>query len=325
MSIATQSGAGALQPRNCVCYVTDQGYLFPSLMSASQARQNVSPDKTDVVIYYVGPTTSKSELFQSICQNQNIKFARVLSADIDNMHVMFGRLFLDRFMTSNYQHILYIDGDTQIADNLDPLVDVKLPNGMFCAARDPMALAINWKNRVSADQRKYFETIGLSPDRVVNYFNSGVLRADRQGWAEISSRTLELIRSRGSNFRFPDQDALNLVAAERYLTMSFKWNFPVFLLNTGLDKIVKPRIYHFMSNPRPWQGSFQPWGRKWHSTYQELVAKHPELGPHKPGLPAHRYLKYFLQQHYKKRVETVIWRSQEIFDKTGKIETEAFL
>jgi hypothetical protein len=107
--------------------------------------------------------------------------------------------------------------------------------------------------------------------------------------------------------------------------MSFKWNFPVFLLNTGLDEIVEPRVYHFMSNPRPWQGPFQPWGHRWHSTYQHLVADHPELVQYMPTLSAPRYLKYFLQQHYKKRIETVVWRCQEIFDKVGRIEADAFI
>jgi lipopolysaccharide biosynthesis glycosyltransferase len=324
VSVTKQGISQTFLPQTCICYVTDEGYLFPSLMSASQARQHASPAKADVVIYYIGVTTARSELFQSICEGYDIRFVQISPAKIDNMHVMFGRLFLDRFMTSNYRRILYIDGDTQIGQSLDPLIDANLPEGMFCAARDPMALAINWESSVSAEQRTYFKSIGVLPDRLAQYFNSGVLRVDRQAWADISSQTLNLVRSRAS-FRFPDQDALNLIAIDRCLTMSFKWNFPVFLLNVGLDKIVKPRIYHFMSNPRPWQGPFQPWGRQWYSTYQKLVSNHPELRPHRPHLSGGRYLKYFLQQHYKRPVEKLVWGRRELFEKVDKIETEAFI
>lgn len=309
----------------CICYVSDQGYLFPSLISALQARRNITPGLADVIMVYVGEETPISALFRSIYQGLGLRFITVSPATIENMHIMYGRLFLDRILDRSYFRILYIDGDTQIDACLDPLINVQLPSGALCAARDPMALSIEWNDRTASGQRTYFKSIGLDPGHVRNYFNSGIIRVDRDAWRDISVDTLKLVKSRAAQFRFPDQDALNLVSANRYLTMSFKWNFPVFLLNAGLDDVVLPRIYHFMSNPRPWHGPFQPWGKKWHASYIDLLKRYPELKPYMPTLSQPRYLKYFLQQHYKKRVESVVWKCPEIFDRVSEIERRSFV
>lgn len=311
--------------KTCVCYISDEGYLFPSLMSALQLRQNISAEKADVVMYYIGSMTPKSALFESTYEAHGIRFAVVSPDAIDNMHIMFARLFVDRFIGPNYRRILYIDGDTQIGANVDPLLDVQLPIDKFCAARDPLTLVLDWNNSDPFKQRAYFKEIGVSPERLRTYFNSGVLRFDRDSWTKISADALREVRSRKTSFRFPDQDALNLVAGEKCLTMSYKWNFPAFLLDTDLRDLIKPRIYHFMSNPRPWQGPFHPWGRERHSIYLDLVARHPELAPYWPTLSTPRYLKYFIQQYYKKWFESAVWRSPELSDRVAAIEYGAFV
>jgi lipopolysaccharide biosynthesis glycosyltransferase len=321
----TDNNSSSASDKVCVCYISDQGYLLPSLISSIQAKENISAHKADIKIYYVGAPCRKSDLFQSVYEKFGIGFVTVSPDAIDEMHIMFARLFVDRFIDPAYGRILYLDGDTQIAGSLDALVDAQLPAGMFCAARDPMSLAIDWKNRVSLAQRKYFGSIGLSINQVRSYFNSGVLLFERQSWKSISSKALLRVRSRDNDFQFPDQDALNLVAGDKCLTMSFKWNFPVFLLNSGISDVIEPRVFHFMSNPRPWQGSFEPWGKKWHQNYLNVLGEFPQLAPYSLSLSGPRYLKYFLQQHYKKQIETVTWRRSRIFKQISMIETDAFV
>src|ERR1700737_3307217 len=121
----------------CVCYICDEGSLFPSLLSAIQVRENVSRQKADVVVYLIGQPTSASELFRPIYTKCGIRFVVVSPNVIDGMRPAFARLFIDRIVEPAYQRILYIDGNTQIAGNIDPLIDVSLPRNTFCAAFDP--------------------------------------------------------------------------------------------------------------------------------------------------------------------------------------------
>jgi lipopolysaccharide biosynthesis glycosyltransferase len=309
----------------CVCYLSDEGYLFPSLLSAIQIRKHVSPQKADVVMYYFGEPTSKSETFREIYLKCGLRFVRLPKSTIEQMPAMFARLFLDRFLEPEYQRILYIDGDTQVVADIEPLFDVELPPNKFCAVRDPTALAIECDRALFPEQAAYFESIGIGRSQVGEYSNSGVLLLDRTSWAALSADCLRLLKARKDPFRFPDQDLINLTANGRCLTMSFKWNFPVFLMNYGFEPIIDPRIYHFMSNPRPWQGSFPPWGPKWQSRYSELVREFPGLKPYFVSLPPAKHLKYYLQQHYKKVVEGRFWQRPDVHSRIIEIEKNAFI
>lgn len=311
--------------KTCICYISDEGYLFPSFVSIRQLKANLRSNAADIVMFCIGAESRTTEAFRTIYEKIGVRFVMVPRDAIDNMHIMFARLFIDRFAAAEYSQFLYIDGDTQIASSLDALVDVVLPPDRFCAVRDPMALAIEWNNPTSRSQRAYFEQIGLPVHLVKRYFNSGVLRFERKSWAKISSDALHHVAGQNVQFRFPDQDALNLVANDKCLTMSFKWNFPVFLLKTGVSEHVHAAIYHFMSNPRPWHGPFQPWGQQWHEPYLELVNDSPQLMPYLPQLTKARYLKYYLQQYYKKYTESVTWGSQEVVDKIAAIEADVLV
>jgi lipopolysaccharide biosynthesis glycosyltransferase len=174
-------------------------------------------------------------------------------------------------------------------------------------------------------QREYFLSIGLPDAGLDRYFNSGVLRASRQDWASIGKECLALVRTRGERFRFPDQDALNLCCGSRRLPMSLKWNFPIFLLNSGVQRSLRPAIYHFMSNPRPWQGSFAPWGRSWHAPYPRLIAQHPELARFLGPLPISRRIKYTVQQRFKQLAERRRYRRPDIQARIAAIEQDAVI
>src|SRR5580704_2920655 len=87
----------------CVCYISDQGYLFPSLISAIQLKKNISSGAADIIMYYVGLPTRQSALFQSIYEKFGIGFITISPDTIDTMHIMFARLFVDRFVDPKYE------------------------------------------------------------------------------------------------------------------------------------------------------------------------------------------------------------------------------
>ena len=89
--------------------------------------------------------------------------------------------------------------------------------------------------------------------------------------------------------------------------MSIAWNFPIFMLNARVEKTISPQILHFMSQPKPWEGSFPPWGRTARAPYLETVRLHPELARYCGTTSLSRWFRYHLQQRYKKTLETVTW------------------
>ncbi len=90
--------------------------------------------------------------------------------------------------------------------------------------------------------------------------------------------------------------------------MSLRWNFPAFLMNLGLTRTVTPTIYHFMSNPRPWNGVFPPWSEDFVTPYRAMETKYPALAGLRPAFGLRRRARYVLQQRYKQAMEIATWR-----------------
>ena len=307
---------------HCVCYTTDDGYLLPTLISALQARNHVDA-QTGVVICYIGVKGRKAEGVDEVCRTANIEFINVGPEAIDRRHIMFARLFLDRIVSPNYDHLLYVDGDTQVTGGLQPLLDAPLPSGAFLAAPDPMVLMLDSDGRGWRQRRAYFDSIGLRPEQQSRYFNTGVLSFARKDLGEIRAACMKSPAWRIQPLQFPDQDILNIACGERAVPMSFKWNFPIFFLNCGFRAPINPRLFHFMSNPRPWHGPLRPWGDEFFAVYGRLVAEHPGLVETLPSLPRWKLAKYWLQQHIKALVESKTWNTSRMHEKLLGLEARA--
>lgn len=180
--------------RSCACYATDPTYLLPTFVSAVQARGAISPVKADVIIICLGADGATEQAFQNSCNAEGIRFLRASSESIDGAHPMMARLFLARLLPTNYQHLLYIDGDTQIRGALDALIEAPVPAGCFMAAPDPMTFELGKGGRRNQRVVDHFASIGIAPKQTHRYFNSGVLRINRDGWDEIGQAAWALVR-----------------------------------------------------------------------------------------------------------------------------------
>ncbi|MDD2877714.1 MAG: glycosyltransferase [Acidiphilium sp.] len=285
--------------------------MLPTFVSAIQARRHTAVASADIAIYSFGETSSAARAFDHACQTEGIRFFSVRAEEIGGASAMLARLFLTRFVPSEYKQFLYIDGDTQITESLDPLVDYPVPPGQFLAATDPMTFAILGRTKHDRDISEYFSSIGIPAGAENNYFNTGVLRINREGWEELGLGAWNLFRKHERRSRFPDQDALNIVGGANRIPMSLAWNFPIFMRNSRVETIIKPRIYHFMGSPKPWHGVFLPWGASVYQPYVEAVKKYPDLAAYLSVMPLQKKLRYMLQQHYKQGLETVTWGFSE--------------
>ena len=293
---------------SCICYSTDRGYLYPTMLSALQARAQSREDQASVCIVAIDLDAAVEALFRSICDRENILFIPISRERIRGLKSTFCRLFLDELLPPQFDRILYIDGDTQIRGSMDDLLGISLGSMQVMGASDPMAFLATENSKVGRELRTYMLGLGFTPQQLGSYFNAGVLYAGREGWAALSAAALRFFEEHRAACKFLDQSALNAVSRLQHVPMSLRWNFPAFLMNCNVERQIRPVIYHFMSNPRPWNGAFLPWTKDFVDPYIEMERRFPELIPFRPAFSLRQRMRYHLQQRYKKLMEMATWR-----------------
>ena len=317
-----EGGLGGPVTRAC-CYTIDEGYLLPTLLSASQLRRQLPRACADVVVVCFGEASDFTVAAEALCARDALRFVLVPKAVLDGAPMICARFFLTEILEAQYRDLVYIDGDTQVAGSLEPLLVHAVAPGEILATPDPMAVMIDSPQGGWPARRAYFERLGVPAHRHGRYFNSGVMRFRRTDWESLSRDCLKFCTVRGDTLTFRDQDALNIVVGEAHRPTSFRWNFPSFFMNFGAEAAIAPRVYHFMSNPRPWQGAFAPWGRTWHDPYLAFLADNPALARSLRRTGRLRLAKYAAQQRFKRFVEAREWGIPSVRRRIADMEAEA--
>lgn len=135
------------------------------------------------------------------------------------------RLFLTRILP-RCGRVVYCDVDVVIPGDISELFTIDMGEYSLGACFD-LSLAIDDDRNPSC--RYATETLGLR--RASSYFNAGVLLMDldrmrSDGWEE----RLAMRVGRVSNYRYLDQDLLNLVFEDAWYPLPFRWNFFYVLL-----------------------------------------------------------------------------------------------
>lgn len=310
-------------PCACCCYTVDEAYLLPTLLSASQLRRSLPRSAADVVVVCFGDPTDVTRAAAAFGAREGIRFLLVPTAVLDGAPMICARFHLCDLLEPHYRDVVYLDGDTQVAGSLEPLLAHAIAPGEILAAPDPMAVMIHSAEAPWPARRDYFERLGVPLHRHGAYFNSGVMRFRRDDWQELSRECLKLCAERGASFEFRDQDALNIVVGDRHRPLSFRWNFPPFFMNFGAEAAIAPRVYHFMSNPRPWHGAFAPWGRAWHEPYVAFLADNPALARSLKRIGPLHALKYAAQQRFKRHLEARQWGVPAVRQRIAAMEARA--
>lgn len=266
----------------CIVYVTDENYFFPTAISALQARRAASRS-TDVVVVLTEEFRHRAEAIE-FCNSAGIimldgaQFLADRFAQVDRRNfearisiAAMGRLLLSDLLPEHYRQVIYIDGDTQIVGDLAPLENLEVPRGKVVAAMDYMSI-------VAAARTGLPQT----------YFNSGVLKFDPADW--IGSAAFDYFTEHGGHLH--DQGALNTVAGDATIFISNRWNFPRQFLHLA-DK--RPTIIHFASHPKPWDGVYFPCSQAHTAVYGETLEAYPSLAPFVRKISLLRRMAYHLR------------------------------
>ena len=312
-------------PNACVCLTTDRHYLLPSLVAASQVRVNASVSKADVVVILVGATHHEAEAVRPAFEAAGVVLALVGRDEVGGRPPNHIRHLLDGLLDRRYRKVFHVDSDIQVLSTLDPLLDAAWQPGRVLAAPDPMALMVDAPGQKWSRQRAYFDSIGLSTNAVARYVNTGMFGLWRDDLGPFGAEVLRLLSSSPRKLKFDEQDAVNLAFGEAVVSASIGWNYPAFFSNFDYGGIVRPRVRHFMSNPRPWDGVFPPWGPLEHAVYSKVAAETPSLRMTSPPLSAFRTTRYAVQQRVKRLLEPREWNRPEVKARLHALESRAIV
>jgi len=177
-------------------------------------------------------------------------------ATSNGSRAIYRRLVLDQVLPKEYARFIAIDSDIAIGrEGLAPLVSLDLKGAPMAAAID-MIFYMDFGGHLAAEFQAHRAALGLASD--APYFNNGVTVIDRSKWEaeELGSRALALIAGDPERYRWFDQDALNVLLADRFAPLSPRFNFMGEFLLLDLENEIRPVVRHFVLRPKPWEEGY---------------------------------------------------------------------
>lgn len=270
--------------RTALCFLCDEGYLFPTLVAAKQAVRNL-PSQTEVIIFL--QSGSVAEWRKQILEAGTGATIRLMPSWIDELidrsvpddffktHVnksALYRLFLGDLLSDEFDRIIYCDGDIQIRKSLAELTTFDLPQGMVGAVPDWVAHHSTPDMPYFADNETYLAGLSFEPGKLTHYFNSGIMVASPETWKAIGAQALQFLVANPGACRLHDQSALNHVCRDRTIFLPIRFNFLRQYMELAAFSAVDPAVVHFVGKIKPWDGPFAPWGRCGFQPYVDLYA-----------------------------------------------------
>jgi lipopolysaccharide biosynthesis glycosyltransferase len=277
----------AVSGRNrLIFFTTDAGFLLPTLQAATQIRrQSAVCAIADLAIFLVGMEADDIARVRAAFEPEGILFFELDpsayslpdGATFNAGHVppsTLARLTVADRVPTHYEHLVYIDGDTQIVGDLLPLVSHDVAPGKILAATDHNIACSSPTGKYGRTLRDYVQSLGIVNTEL--YFNAGVLAFRRETWRDIGPAALAFMRKNSALCKFHDQSALNAICDGRREVMHPAFNYAPAYHLTGQRRF-GPSIIHFIGSSKPWQSNCTLWLGRWFETYRQLVEAHPFL------------------------------------------------
>lgn len=261
-----------------VIYATDQNYFFYMVVSITSLAENAEKN----TFYHITVLTAqelgggKKILKELMSRYSNIRIKTVIvdtekfsRVHINNDHISTAAFY--RLAISDYiqeDKCIYLDSDTLVTEDLQELWNYDITGYVIAGSRDI------WIDMISEESREDRRTAAGIPG-MEEYINSGVLvfnlkKIRQEGWDKVFYEHLK------KNYRYEDQDILNVCCYHRILRLPDKWNnftsvfeYEKTLLEAGVPeetishyKELKGILHYINKECRPWEG-WLAW-RNWH-------------------------------------------------------------
>lgn len=181
------------------------------------------------------------------------------------------RLFLARLMPE-LDRVVYFDVDTILLAAPDELFDRDLGGHVLAAVPDayiwhlflsPVELDYPWfKGRFD---RYMNERLGISRERALGYFNSGLLVLDLARFRKVEAVVMAELEAGDGQFRFYDQCVLNKLLMDQALPIESTWNCLASRISPKRMAMARPeerarveaqafapKLVHYVGSSKPW-------------------------------------------------------------------------
>lgn len=239
-----------------LCTCVDDLFAMPAaamLRSALDHYRGASPLR--IVIVDAGLTPRNTERIRRSLNGADVEFV-VPDLDLDIARgladvahstypaAVYLPLFVPEMAQIEAERLIIADADIIFRADLSALADMPFNDATVLAVPDLLACI---------GDHEYMDADELQLDPATPYFNSGLVVIDVDQWRRqgITAATVEIIRRHPSAIRFADQDALNIVLANRWSALALAWNMTTALTEsatTGSDVFA----IHFNDRPKPW-------------------------------------------------------------------------
>jgi lipopolysaccharide biosynthesis glycosyltransferase len=150
----------------------------------------------------------------------------------------FYRLVIPEKIAQDVSKVLYIDCDTLVVDNIEPLFLHDITNYYFGAVKDFV------QDSVFQLPNKYYKFM-------TKYFNGGLLlmNLDKLRREHIQEQWFDFLKNHAHELIYPDQDTVSYICRNDWLVLDPIWNFQV---DRSQEKVTPaPKILHYTMAYKP--------------------------------------------------------------------------
>ena len=267
-----------------VAYAADERFSLPlsiSLCSLAENHKSNSPIHAHIIDGGI-TKESKEHIYNSIKKYSflTLSWYSYDWRDIQELHfrerfskAVLGRILLPTILSTSIEKVLYLDSDTLILEDIEPLFQQDAANYPLWAAQDYTGQF----NSPAAGIRN-LNQFGIRGDE--KYFNSGVLLFNLNKWRDekITEEILAFIKKNPDTLHLGDQNPINIYLHKKIGELDFSWNFQLpdrnmreghWIFST-ITSNAKPKILHFVSTEKPWLTSDD---RPYKNLYKQYAQK----------------------------------------------------
>lgn len=157
-----------------------------------------------------------------------------------------------------FEKIVYMDCDVVVNDDVAKLYNTELGNNLIAAARD--TVMAGWCNVPYHEQIKYNKNV-LKIKNNFNYFNAGIIVINLSEFRKLYSVDELLDLAASKNWKWFDQDVLNIICEDRVKFLENEWNVmshqhdfdyqlpeffaPKSIYDNYINALEKPKAIHY--------------------------------------------------------------------------------
>lgn len=264
---------------------TDDGYAMPLAVTIRSALDCLDPTSRIRLFVLDGgiSDSSKQKLAESwrdsritveyLTADMNLVSDLMISHQVNS--VTYLRLLMPRLLPSDVKKAIYLDADMLVRRDLTALWNEPLDGAAALAVPCIAAPSIDAPHHLPNFARCHKYLAGHTPVmnfRELNipadglYLNGGMLVVDIERWRreDYAAQMLTALREHAEHVLWWDQYALNVVLAEKWRALDYRWNQGAHLFvypswrESPLDRETyramrdDPWIVHFCSPAKPW-------------------------------------------------------------------------